>query len=78
MSASTLLADGNEHKYSLTQNQWTPSSWRQKKAKQQPVYADQIKYEKAHEKLETLPPLVTEPEVGTLPSSLLTIDTSST
>jgi 3-deoxy-7-phosphoheptulonate synthase len=43
--------------------EWSPSSWRQKTAKQQPVYADELKHKKALEKLETLPPLVTASEV---------------
>jgi hypothetical protein len=43
--------------------EWSPASWRQKKAKQQPVYADTLKHKKALDKLETLPPLVTAPEV---------------
>ena len=43
---------------------WSPSSWRQKKAKQQPIYADTLKHQKALAKLETLPPLVTAPEVS--------------
>src|SRR5438046_1485890 len=42
---------------------WSPCSWRQKKAKQQPLYADSTKHKKALEKLETLPPLVTSSEV---------------
>jgi 3-deoxy-D-arabino-heptulosonate 7-phosphate (DAHP) synthase class II len=43
--------------------EWSPSSWRKRKAKQQPVYADANGHQKALEKLETLPPLVTVPEV---------------
>jgi len=44
--------------------EWTPSSWRTRKAKQQPVYADTNAHQRALEKLETLPPLVTVPEVA--------------
>jgi 3-deoxy-7-phosphoheptulonate synthase len=44
-------------------SEWSPSSWRKRKAKQQPVYADVSSHKKALEKLETLPPLVTVPEV---------------
>jgi 3-deoxy-7-phosphoheptulonate synthase len=43
--------------------EWSPSSWRTKKVKQQPVYADPVKHQKALSKLSTLPPLVTPPEV---------------
>jgi 3-deoxy-7-phosphoheptulonate synthase len=57
--------------------EWSPSSWRQKKAKQQPVYADPVKHQKALDKLETLPPLVTAPEV--VPTNRnLTADPSTT
>jgi len=42
--------------------EWSPSTWRQRKAKQQPVYADAKAHQKALEKLQTLPPLVTLPE----------------
>jgi Class-II DAHP synthetase family len=45
-------------------DEWSPSSWRKRKAKQQPVYADTNSHQKALEKLETLPPLVTVPEVA--------------
>src|SRR5277367_816535 len=51
----------------LVKQEWSPSSWRQKKAKQQPVYADPKKHAKALEKLETLPPLVTPSEVPSCP-----------
>src|SRR5437868_1588301 len=53
--------------------EWSPASWRQKKAKQQPVYADTLKHQKALDKLETLPLLVTAPEVSlpTIPSLLI-------
>jgi len=44
-------------------NQWSPSSWRKRAAKQQPVYKDEEKKAKALEKLETLPPLVMPSEV---------------
>jgi len=53
----------NDSVLSNSNTEWTPSSWRQKKAKQQPVYADKVKHQKALDKLETLPPLVTAPEV---------------
>ena len=63
MPLSTLLAERKEPNSAAMQKQWSPSSWRQKEAKQQPVYADQAKHKKALEKLETLPPLVTASEV---------------
>jgi 3-deoxy-7-phosphoheptulonate synthase len=44
-------------------DEWSPSSWRKKTAKQQPVYVDTNAHQNALEKLETLPPLVTVPEV---------------
>jgi len=48
------------------QNEWSPGTWRQKKAKQQPEYQDKQKHAKALEKLETLPPLVHHSEVHNL------------
>jgi 3-deoxy-7-phosphoheptulonate synthase len=66
-STSTTVIEGTISQ--PIQKEWSPSSWRQKKAKQQPVYADQAKYEKALEKLGTLPPLVTASEVPNRPQS---------
>lgn len=65
MPPSTTISDAT--KVDLpAKSEWSPSSWQQKKAKQQPVYADPKKHAKALEKLETLPPLVTPSEVPSL------------
>jgi Class-II DAHP synthetase family len=61
-SATSEKTVGDNAKAAVSE--WSPSSWRKRKAKQQPVYADAIGHQKALEKLETLPPLVTVPEVA--------------
>lgn len=63
MPPSTSMTDAKMANPSSKYSEWSPSSWRQKKAKQQPVYTDEAKHQKALEKLETLPPLVTPTEV---------------
>lgn len=49
---------------------WTPESWRQKIAKQQPVYGDQEKLQDVLGRLANLPPLVTSWEVENLKKQL--------
>ncbi len=49
---------------------WDPSSWRQKSAKQQPIYPDVQKLHAVTDRLRTLPPLVTFREVDHLHSQL--------
>jgi 3-deoxy-7-phosphoheptulonate synthase len=66
MSPATAPETNKDNTASTSTKEWSPSSWRQKTAKQQPVYADKIKHQKALDKLETLPPLVTAPEVTSL------------
>jgi 3-deoxy-7-phosphoheptulonate synthase len=56
-------AGNSNESASKTSKPWSPSSWRQKTAKQQPIYKDKSKHQKALAKLETLPPLVTSSEV---------------
>jgi 3-deoxy-7-phosphoheptulonate synthase len=73
MSPPTSMVDGNQLNNVANQSEWSPSSWRQRKAKQQPVYADTAKHQKALEKLETLPPLVTHSEVLSPKFTLLTL-----
>lgn len=50
--------------------QWSPSSWRQFKILQQPVYEDLNKLEATLSKLHSLPPLVHPKEVDRLKESL--------
>ncbi|KAF1810439.1 phospho-2-dehydro-3-deoxyheptonate aldolase, partial [Eremomyces bilateralis CBS 781.70] len=54
----------------VSQNQWSPSSWRLKPIKQEVVYEDSKAVEAAISKLQTLPPLVTPTEIVRLKSSL--------
>lgn len=49
---------------------WTPTSWQEKEAKQQPTYLDREELERAMKQLATLPPLVTSWEVENLKSQL--------
>ncbi|MCP3964376.1 MAG: 3-deoxy-7-phosphoheptulonate synthase class II [bacterium] len=49
---------------------WTPSSWRNREAKQQPIYQDQEALDRVVEQLSKLPPLVTSWEIETLKSQL--------
>jgi hypothetical protein len=68
MSASSTASEKTPVKQ-MTKTEadgWSPSTWRKRKAKQQPVYADANAHQKALDKLETLPPLVTMPE-ATIP-----------
>ena len=51
-------------------NTWTPSSWMERTALQQPVYADEIKVKQVVEDLAQLPPLVTSWEVESLKDQL--------
>ncbi len=53
-----------------TKNEWSLRSWREKTAKQQPVYGDQDAVEKAVQRLSNLPPLVTSWEIESLKSLL--------
>ncbi len=53
----------------MTQN-WTPESWRQKPAKQLPVYPDELALARAEEELRKLPPLVFAGEARNLQESL--------
>ena len=49
---------------------WTPPSWRQHPASQQPTYPDPVRVDKAIGKLSSLPPLVTSWEIERLKSQL--------
>ena len=49
---------------------WTPTSWMEKTALQQPMYADEIRVKQVVEELAQLPPLVTSWEVEALKSQL--------
>ena len=71
MPPATAASANSDNIQSTSNKEWSPSSWRQKKAKQQPVYADKLKHQKALDKLETLPPLVTAPEVCHPPVSIV-------
>jgi 3-deoxy-7-phosphoheptulonate synthase len=51
-------------------NPWTPWSWRQCEAKQQPTYPDPDHLDRAVDELSTLPPLVTSWEVERLKTQL--------
>lgn len=53
-----------------TPDLWTPDSWRQKIAKQQPVYQDQEHLQDVLARLAKLPPLVTSWEIESLKSNL--------
>ena len=49
---------------------WTPDSWRKKKALHQPIYTDKKKLDKAVKKMKKLPPLVFAGEVRSLKKEL--------
>ena len=49
---------------------WTPDSWRKKKALHQPIYMDKKKLDKAVKKMKKLPPLVFAGEVRSLKNEL--------
>ena len=49
---------------------WSPSSWRQKPAKQEVIYDDQESLQKTKSKLNSLPPLVTPFEIQNLKNEL--------
>ena len=49
---------------------WTPDSWRKKKALHQPIYTDKKKLDKAVKKMKKLPPLVFAGEVRSLKNDL--------
>lgn len=53
-----------------SQSPWTPDSWRQKPAKQQPVYPDAAALAAAEQKLAKLPPLVFAGEARRLQAAL--------
>ena len=53
-----------------TKTDWTTNSWRNKTAKQQPVYADSTALDFAVKRLSILPPLVTSWEIENLKSLL--------
>ena len=50
--------------------QWSPTSWREKKATQQPSYPCQEAVDSAVQQLAKLPPLVTSWEIESLKSQL--------
>lgn len=54
----------------MTPSDWSPSSWRNKPAKQQVVYPDEAHLRDVLQQLSKLPPLVTSWEVETLKSQL--------
>ena len=49
---------------------WTPDSWRQCPAEQQPTYVDPVQVEEVYRQLSALPPLVTSWEVEALKAQL--------
>ncbi len=49
---------------------WTPSSWMEKTALQQPLYADEVRVKQVVEELSQLPPLVTSWEIESLKEQL--------
>src|SRR5688500_16660703 len=51
-------------------SEWSPSSWTQKPARQQPQYQDQAQLERVLSQLAALPPLVTSWEVEELKKQL--------
>ncbi len=51
-------------------SQWTPNSWRQRKAAQQPTYDDPVELENVLQQMRRLPPLVTSWEVDRLQSQI--------
>jgi 3-deoxy-7-phosphoheptulonate synthase len=51
-------------------NEWTPTSWQERKAEQQPTYSDPLRLNKAIGELAGRPPLVTSWEIETLKSEL--------
>ena len=53
-----------------TDASWTPASWRERTARQQPTYPDDAALDAALDKLDTLPPLVTSWEVAALKDEL--------
>ncbi|KUF94752.1 hypothetical protein AM588_10004862 [Phytophthora nicotianae] len=54
----------------MTTPEWTPSSWRQFPAKQQAPYPDEKALKQAHDKLKTLPGLVSVREIEDLKTQL--------
>lgn len=54
----------------MTQDNWTPDSWRSKKAWQQPTYPDQGALRESEERLAKLPPLVFAGEARNLKKAL--------
>jgi len=51
-------------------SEWTPTTWRNRPARQQPTYPDQERLDKAIVELSTLPPLVTSWEIERLKTQL--------
>ncbi|PSQ97113.1 MAG: 3-deoxy-7-phosphoheptulonate synthase class II [Bacteroidetes bacterium SW_9_63_38] len=49
---------------------WSPSSWQEKEALQQPTYTDEVELEEALDHVSSLPPLVTSWEVDNLKDEL--------
>ena len=66
---SNQSAESTSESFS-SKDQWTPSSWQEKRATQQPVYLDQIALAKVVEQLAKLPPLVTSWEIEALKEEL--------
>ena len=59
-----------EAKRTITDREWTPASWQQKPAAQQPVYPDAEALQRALAQLAKLPPLVTSWEIENLKQQL--------
>ena len=51
-------------------NQWSPSSWRSKTAKHQPIYKDEAQLNDSLDKIKKFPPLVFAGEARSLKSKL--------
>lgn len=54
----------------MSNKDWTPDSWRQRTASQQPVYPDPVELQEVLSQLAALPPLVTSWEIETLKGKL--------
>lgn len=64
------MSTQNGHANGASNDEWTPSSWRDRPIKQPVHYEDQAKADKSLEKLSHLPPIVTPTEIWRLRRSL--------
>jgi 3-deoxy-7-phosphoheptulonate synthase len=65
-----MLMDKHEQTHDRTPQGWSPDSWQQKPAAQQPVYPDTPSLQRVLRELANLPPLVTSWEVESLKRQL--------